>query len=94
MMRNEILDEIYFVEGDLAAFRSAMNVMEERKQQLEDHPDRQARFLEWPATQALLNVLIMAITRCEGLLEDYRKLLEQLDTPNNVVKLEKTHDVD
>jgi hypothetical protein len=92
--RDEIITEVRFLEGDLAAFRSSMNALSDRKQALEEYPDRQAMFLEWPATQALLNVLIMAITRCEGLLEDYRKLLEQTELPNNVVKLEKPHDVD
>jgi hypothetical protein len=89
MIRDEILGEIELVEGDLAAFRAAMDAIAARKHELDDRPDRQAAFLEWPATQAILNVLIMAITRCEGLLEDYRKLLEQDELPDNVVKLER-----
>jgi len=94
MTRDEILDEISCVERDLAAFRKSMDAIAERKLELESDSHRLALFMEWPATQALLNVQIMAITRCEGLLEDYRKLLEQTELPDNIVKLEKPHDID
>ena len=89
LTREEVLDQIELVSGDLAAFRNAMNAISERKLELSDNPDRQKMFLEWPATQAILNVLIMAITRCEGLLEDHQQLLETMDVPDNVVSLEK-----
>jgi len=89
MTRDEILEELEQAEGDLAAFRKAMDGITDRKAELEVRPDRQKMFLEWPATQAIINVLIMAITRCEGLLEDYHKLLDELDVPDNVVKLER-----
>jgi hypothetical protein len=89
MTRDEILEELEQVEEDLAAFRRSMDSIADRKMRLESNPDRQKMFLEWPATQALINVLIMAITRCEGLLEDYHRLLDDLDVPDNVVKLER-----
>jgi len=89
MTRDEILEEMEQTEGDLAAFRRAMDSISDRKTELENRPERQKMFLEWPATQALINVLIMTITRCEGLLEDYHKLLDGLDIPDNVVRLEK-----
>jgi len=89
MTRDEILDELEQVEGDLSAFRQAMDNINGRKMELESRPDRQKMFLEWPATQAIINVLVMAITRCEGLLEDYHKLLDELDIPDNVLKLER-----
>ena len=89
MNRDDILTEMQFIEGDLKAFRESMNAISDRKSALEEyHPERVQPFMEWPATQALLNVLIMAISRCEGLLEDYRKLLDERDVPNNVIKLE------
>jgi hypothetical protein len=87
MTRDEIIVEMRFIEGDLNSFRQAMNAMSDRKTELAPYPDRQRSFLEWPATQAILNVLIMAISRCEGLLEDYKKLLEETKVPNNVVPL-------
>jgi hypothetical protein len=88
MTRDEIVAEMRFIEGDLNAFRKSMDALSDRKSELEDTSERLRSFMEWPATQALLNVLIMAISRCEGLLEDYRKLLDQQDVPNNVIKLE------
>jgi tetrahydromethanopterin S-methyltransferase subunit B len=89
MTRDEILEELDQVEGDLAAFRRSMDSITDRKAELESYPNRQKMFLEWPATQALINVLIMAIMRCEGLLEDYHKLLDGLDIPDNIVRLER-----
>ena len=76
-----------FIEGDLKAFRNAMNAVAERKEELESAPERLRAFMDWPGTQALLNVLIMVITRCEGLLEDYRQLLDKENAPSNVVLL-------
>ena len=70
-------------------FRQAMNVMSERKMELEAHPSRLQAFMDWPGTQAVLNVLIMVISRCEGLLEDYRGLLAKQDVPDNVIPWRK-----
>jgi len=89
MTRDEILYEMHLINGDLNAFRRSMDAISDRKAELEEHgADRVSAFMEWPATQALLNVLIMAISRCEGLMEDYRKLLDAQDVPDNVIKLE------
>jgi len=92
MTREEIIEEIHNTERDLLTFKSAMDVFTRRKLELDSEPERQRMFMEWPAVQATLNVLIMGITRCEGLLEDYRKILEGMDAPDNVVRLEKKHE--
>lgn len=89
MTREEILIEVSHTERDLTAFRMAMDAFGTRKLELENDPYRLRMFMEWPAVQAALNVLIMGITRCEGMLEDYRKLLDQLELPDNVRILEK-----
>ena len=92
MTHDEIIVEMRHTERDLAAFRTAMDSTADRKMELEGDPDRQRMFMEWPATQAALNVMIMAITRCEGIIEDYRTLLETADVPDNVVTLERNHE--
>jgi len=89
MNRDEIIGEMRHTERDLMAFKNAMDCLAERKQELDDDPARQRMFMEWPATQAALNVMIMAITRCEGIVEDYRVLLEKENLPDNVITLEK-----
>lgn len=86
--RDEIITELREVELDLAAFRSSKDAIQRRVNSLEGSP-RQDDFVHWAATQAALNVLIMAITRCEGLIEDYRRVLEGIDAPDNVLKLER-----
>lgn len=89
MTRDEVIQEIHYVERDLLTFKAAMDTFARRKLELAGEPDRQKMFMEWPAVQATLNVLIMGITRCEGMLEDYRKILEGMDVPDNIVRLEK-----
>jgi hypothetical protein len=44
----------------------------------------------WAAFGVIDNGLVLAVVRCEGLLEDYRRLLDQEELPDNVVRLEKT----
>ena len=92
MTHDELIAELRHTERDLAAFKTAMDAIANRKIELEDDPGRRRMFLEWPATQATINVLIMAITRCEGIIEDYRALLEKTELPDNVVTLERNHD--
>jgi len=92
MTREEVIQEIHFTERDLLTFKSAMDTFARRKLELDSDPDRQRAFMEWPAVQATLNVLIMGITRCEGMLEDYRKILEGMDAPDNVVRLETNNE--
>ena len=78
--------ELREVRKDLRAFVAARDAIQKRIQELEGSP-RQETFVQWAATQAILNTLIMATTRCEGLIEDYSKILEQRDPPNNLVSL-------
>ena len=92
MTCDEIIREMRHTERDLLAFKKAMDCLAERKQELDDEPERQRMFMEWPATQAALNVMIMAITRCEGVIEDYRALLEREELPDNVITLERGHE--
>jgi len=92
MTREEIIGEIGHTERDLATFKKAMDSFMERRLELESDPERRALFLQWPAVQAAMSVLIMGITRCEGLLEDYRRLLDQMELPDNVRRLEKKDD--
>lgn len=93
MTRDDILDEISEVEKDLLAFKRARDVLYTRMRELEDNPERLALLADWPATKVIDNGLIIAIVRCEGLLEDYRSELEKLDVPDNVLRLEKNHDI-
>lgn len=87
MTRDELVDEIRETRRDLQAFTEVRDAIQRRALELEDNPGRRKFFVEWAATQALLNVVILAMTRCEGLLEDYQKNLDQMETPNNVVRL-------
>ena len=84
--REDILLELHEVQKDLQVFKRAQDGIHQRIRDLEgkSHKDK---FTSWAATQAILNVLVMAIVRCEGLTEDYQKVLEKLDTPENVVQL-------
>ena len=86
MTRAELIDEIRETRRDLSAFVEARDALQRRILELDGNPSRQRFFSEWAATQALMNVLIMATTRCEGLLEDYQKNLDQMETPS-VVRL-------
>jgi precorrin-4 methylase len=84
--REDLVEEISRVLKDLATFKRSRDVIQARIQELEGSP-HQEKFMKWAATQAIMNVLIMAIVRCEGLVEDYRTALEKMDAPNNVVQL-------
>jgi hypothetical protein len=86
MTTDDIVKELREVRKDLRAFIGARDAIQSRINELEGSP-RQESFVQWAATQAILNTLILGTTRCEGLIEDYSKLLEQRDPPNNVVQL-------
>lgn len=86
MTRDELVDEIEETRRDLRAFTEARDIIQRRVLALDSNPSRQRFFVDWAATQALLNVFILATTRCEGLLEDYQKNLDRMETPN-VVRL-------
>lgn len=84
--REDIVEELHQVERDLMAFSTARNVIQGRINELEGTPRREA-FVSWAVTQVILNSFILAVVRCEGLIQDYKKILEDLDVPNNVVQL-------
>ena len=86
MERDAIITELREVERDLAAFSESRSVLHRRIQEMDGTP-RQEMFTSWAMMQILLNAYVLAIVRCEGLIQDYRKALEQLEVPNNVVAL-------
>lgn len=92
--RDSILKEAHHVEKDLVAFREARDVLGRRMGEMEtDDVKRLEEFERWACTQVVMNGFVLAITRCEGLLEDYQKLLDQLDPPP-VVELVRGKDHD
>lgn len=87
--RDDILREARHVEKDLRAFREARDVLGRRMGAMEEEdPKRLETFEQWAVTQVVMNGFIIAITRCEGLLEDYQKLLDQME-PAPVIELVK-----
>ena len=80
MTRVEIIARAQRVERDLVAFQRSRDCIKDRMQELqEDDPEYYTEYMDWAAVQALMNVFVLSITRCEGLLEDYQKLLNQCD---------------
>lgn len=93
MTRDDVLIEIQHIEADLAAFKEAYSCVHRRVSEMEnsDQPraaERLKMFKDWPVYAIVDNGLVLGIVRCEGLLEDYRRILENMDTPDNVVTLE------
>ena len=84
--RTEIVDELREVERDLRAYQQARDALQRRINEMEGTP-RHEIFLQWAVTQVVMNSLIIATVRCEGLIEDYRKVLESMSAPDNVVAL-------
>ena len=76
MTREEIIQQLRHTERDLHAFKQAYDAIQRRVNELESDPKQKEFFLTWAATQATMNVLVMAITRCEGLIEDYKSNVE------------------
>lgn len=89
MIREDVITEVREVEKDLLAFKQARDSLYRRLRELEDNPARRSLLEDWPVFKVVDNGLIMAIVRCEGLLDDYREALEKMALPNNVVSLEK-----
>ena len=85
--RDEILDELEEVHRDFRAFVVARDTVQARISEMDHLTERRKMFVDWPATQVVLNGLIIAIVRCEGLIEEYQRVLEQMDVPDNVVAL-------
>jgi len=84
---DDIIVEVRELEHDLFAFKQARDVIHSRLREMEGTP-RHDVMADWPAFNVIDSGLILAIVRCEGLLEDYRKLLDQEELPDNVLKLE------
>ena len=82
--REEVVEELHQVGKDLEAFLKAKAVIQQRINEMEGTA-RQETFVSWAMTQVLLNSFILATVRCEGMIQDLRKVLETLDTPDNVV---------
>lgn len=92
--RDDILREARHVERDLSAFKEARDVLGRRMGEMEaGDPDRLEEFERWACTQVIMNAFVLAITRCEGLLEDYQNLLSQLEPPP-VIELVRGKDHD
>ena len=89
MTRDEIITEVREIQADLLAFRQARDVLLARLREIESNPERYSMMTDWPAFKVVDNGLIMAIVRCEGLLEDYQTLLDKEELPNNVLTLER-----
>jgi len=85
--RDEIITELREVEKDLFAFKRARDCIHSRVREM-DSAARQALMQDWPAFKVVENGLIMAIVRCEGLVEDYRALLDT-GSPDNVIQMER-----
>lgn len=88
MTRDELIIEIRETNKDLVALKKSRDLIHARLQELEGAP-RYEETIRWPLMQILINTFIAAIVRCEGLIEDYKKLLQEMEAPNNVVLLEK-----
>lgn len=89
MTHDEIIAEVRELEKDLLAFKQARDILYARLNEMEDNPERHSMMTDWPAFNVIDSGCILAIVRCEGLLGDYRKLLDQEELPDNVVKLER-----
>lgn len=85
MTRDDLITELREVEKDLFAFKQARDCIHTRLREMES-TERQALMRDWPAFNVVDNGLIMAIVRCEGLQEDYRRLLDQ-EPADNVIQL-------
>lgn len=92
MERDDVIQELAEVRKDLLAFKRCRDDLYTRLRELDQNPKRRDMLNDWPVMKIVDNGLIMAIVRCEGLIEDYTKWLEQLDVPDNVLRLEKRNE--
>lgn len=88
MTRDELIAEIRETTKDLATLRKSRDLVHARLQEQEGTP-RYEESLRWPLMQVLINTYIAAIVRCEGLIEDYTRLLRDMEAPDNIVHLEE-----
>ena len=77
--REEIVREMDEVRADLRTFTEARDAFQRRSAELEGDPGRQDRFVSWAVTQIVLNGLLLGVVKCDGLLEDYQRALDQLE---------------
>jgi hypothetical protein len=80
---DQIVDEIRALEKDLLALNQSRHVLLQRIRTLESEGDavRVDMFSKWPPYQVIENGFIIAIVRCEGLIDDYREMLKSLEPP-------------
>lgn len=88
--RGDILKELHEVELDLVAVRESRDVIQRRIALMDGTPRRDV-FVSWAVMQILLNSFIVASVRCEGLIEDFKKVLQDMEA-NNVVQLARSKD--
>jgi hypothetical protein len=77
--KDQILKELEETRRDLQAFKEAYDVFQRRFIDLDQDPERKERLNGWAVVQIIMNGLILGIVKCEGLIEDYQKALEQQD---------------
>lgn len=87
MTRDEVIVEIRETKKDLEALIRSRDTLHSRLLEQEG-TTRYEESYRWPLMQVLINTYIAAITRCEGLIEDYKSLLQQMQAPDNVVRIE------
>jgi len=87
--RNGLITELGEVEKDLEALEASQDVMQHRIARM--GAERRESFLNWAVMQILLNGFIVARVRCEGLIEDYKKTLQDIEAPN-VLQLARDED--
>lgn len=85
MNRDEILQEIEELGKDLLAFKLSRDILYTRLREMDNQPERREMLVDWPGMKVVDNGLIMAIVRCEGLIEDHRHLLDGMEVPDNVL---------
>ena len=90
MTRNELIKEIRETRKDLAALKKSRDLVHSRLQEQEGS-SRYEDAVRWPLMQILINTYIAAIVRCEGLIEDYTGLLQEMDAPDNVIQLQEVN---
>lgn len=92
MTSDELIIEIRETTKDLVALKRSRDLLHMRLREQEGTP-RYEESARWPLMQALINIYISAIVRCEGLIEDYTRLLYEMDAPANVIQLQEVkHD--
>jgi len=90
MTRDELIKELRETRRDLDILKKSRDLIHTRLREQEGTP-RYEDAVRWPLMQVLINTYIAAIVRCEGLIEDYTRLLQEMDAPDNVVQLQEVN---